>query len=367
MSFFCAVVGYRKSRLNISMRLFIPLFLYLPFALYSANSFVWHTNYINDYKTVFVLAMVNPMMITFALIYHNNKDIVFKLLLIMSAVYVIIVGHASLTNNLFSSETFVQVFSIEEGSGTEHQNINLYLGIFLILLWTVPFLRRNLPLYFKIAASPVVLALMFATGGRSAIVGTILILFVPLLLSSYSRRLKYISVGILGLMVLGVATNFFGLLENVNLVGIQRFATIFNKDDPSERMFLFSNAIDLFMLNAKNVIFGAGMNYFPVFIGAWRTGMYPHNYILELLSEYGIIGFTLFMMPVFYILSLRKRILGSFFGRSAFEKTALYIFMFFVIVRMFSGGLVASYDLIFFLFLLYPGTSARVTGSAPYG
>jgi hypothetical protein len=124
--------------------------------------------------------------------------------------------------------------------------------------------------------------------------------------------------------------------------------------DESLRIFLFSNAITLFFSDVKTMIFGAGINSFPVYIGNNTTGMYPHNIILELLAEYGIIGTIFFAMPAVYVISIRKKILGSIYGDSVAEKIIFLIFMYFLIIYLLSGALKSSWVFIFYLFLLLP-------------
>jgi O-antigen ligase len=103
------------------------------------------------------------------------------------------------------------------------------------------------------------------------------------------------------------------------------------------------------------MVFGAGINSFPVYISAAdSTGMYPHNIILELLAEYGIIGTIFFTIPAVYVISIRKKILGSIYGNSIDEKIIFLLFVYHLAIHLFSGGLRYSWVLIFYLFLLLP-------------
>ena len=114
-------------------------------------------------------------------------------------------------------------------------------------------------------------------------------------------------------------------------------------------------------IHVKNFIFGAGINYFPIYIGEHSTGMSPHSTILELLSEYGIIGTFLFLSPVVYILLIRKSRLGTIYGRSVTEKLIFLLASYFWTMAMVTGGLRNSWVLIFFTFLLIP-TTLKVRG-----
>ena len=99
--------------------------------------------------------------------------------------------------------------------------------------------------------------------------------------------------------------------------------------DSSERIYLFTKAIELFFSDVKTFMFGAGINSYPIYISAYSEVMYPHNVVLELLAEYGIVGSILFAIPISYALRVRKRQYGSFYGRT--KRKRLYFIYLFII------------------------------------
>lgn len=331
--------------------------LYIPFLLYAANSFAWHINYLGDYQTVAVITLINPVMIFLALMYGDRKEIMLKTMLAMSALYFIFVLRAAIFGNLLTTNDFTQVFTF--ASGAEYQNINIYLGFLLILVWTFPLLRNPFWHLVKLVLSVAILMLMFGVGGRASIVSAMIVLLLMLYLSDLNVAKKMTITLALAALTLFLILNLQEFLPGADLLGVRRFQVLWSGSDSSERLFLFSHAWDLFFLSPRNIFFGAGMNYFPIFIGKTTTGWYPHNLILELLAEYGIVGLALFIMPIVYLLRMRRQALGSLIGKTAAEKGSFFIFLYLLIESMFTGGLFYSWMLIFFIFMAFPGLRQR--------
>jgi O-antigen ligase len=205
--------------------------------------------------------------------------------------------------------------------------------------------------------SGIAIFLMLLIGGRASIAALCSILifsiFFRQLNSSYKTKIKTLVFFILTLfLVLLIHDKITDFLRDT--IAIKRFLTLLDDSDRSQRVFLFSKAIELFFLSAKNVFFGAGINAYSVFVQKYTPAIYPHNIILELLAEYGVIGMTLFFSPIFYILLLRNRELSTLYGNSYHEQTIFIIVGYFWIIHMFTGGLRTSWPLVFFTCLLIP-------------
>lgn len=81
--------------------------------------------------------------------------------------------------------------------------------------------------------------------------------------------------------------------------------------------------------------------------------MYPHNFILELLAEYGIVGTSLFLLLPAYIIVTRKQRIFSITGNNVTESALFYTFLYFLVTAMFTGGLRGSWPLVFFIGMLH--------------
>jgi len=92
----------------------------------------------------------------------------------------------------------------------------------------------------------------------------------------------------------------------------------------------------------------------------FSTGWYPHNVLLELLAEYGLIGFLLFQAPVIVTLYLRKKLLGSIWGNTRQETAVILLTVYFWSMFSFTGGLRHTWTLVFFTYLAFPSSTRSV-------
>jgi O-antigen ligase len=200
---------------------------------------------------------------------------------------------------------------------------------------------------------------MFIIGGRGYVVAlfAIFLIYYINILKSFTFTLSFIlkSIILIIIVVALMAFYFAEITQGLNAsITWQRFMMLTEEGDESLRIFLFSNAITLFFSDVKTIIFGAGINSFPVYIGVNDIQMFPHNILLELLAEYGIVGTILFAIPAGYIISIRNKILGSTFGNCINEQIIFLIFIYILINDLFNGNLRTSWMFIFFMFLLIP-------------
>lgn len=133
-----------------------------------------------------------------------------------------------------------------------------------------------------------------------------------------------------------------------------RLSILFDNHDASGRIFFFTKAIELFLTDGRTFLFGAGINSYPVFIGEQSKDWYPHNVLLELLCEFGIIGLILFLSSIIYILYLRKQKLGTLYGNCTEERIVSLLCLYFWIIYMFTNNLGGSWTLIFVSVLMMP-------------
>jgi O-antigen ligase len=73
--------------------------------------------------------------------------------------------------------------------------------------------------------------------------------------------------------------------------------------------------------------------------------MYPHNFILELLAEYGVVGLLLFLSAPLYLFRTLAR-----HGASSIKKNpAFYFIIYYSCAMMFSGALQSIWPFFFFV------------------
>lgn len=141
-------------------------------------------------------------------------------------------------------------------------------------------------------------------GGRGPFLATVLPLLIPLyygvdvhIFRGRVRVRRYI-VPLFVLVITGVAFAIsFGSAEVFST--IKRLARLFGAlgSSASIRLEMYGDAVDIW---AQHPLFGAGIGSWPVLAGWGDQRMYPHNMILEVLSEFGIVGFFLWAAPFLY-------------------------------------------------------------------
>jgi len=333
--------------------------LYTLFATYAFASFALTDNVLDDTLNIIAVTLINTMIAVLAVSCKNFKHSVLKLLFVLSSVYFLFLVLSFLQGTLsVDSQIFQNIFPELSLEYTPYQNINTYLGLFIITC--VYFYgnsnRRNLllPLMGLLAFMG-----MFIIGGRSSVVASVIALTLHGIVrfkNDKSRRVKML------LFFVFLAACFFVYFGDIagffqNTVLYDRFNRLSTDDDSSERAFLFGKAIELFLRDTETFFVGAGINSFPAYVGKYEIGYYPHNIVLELLAEYGLCGFALFMAPVVQILRLRKKRLGTIYGVSNGEVAAFTLATYYWVISSFTGGLQSSWILIFFTFLLLPSAS----------
>jgi O-antigen ligase len=95
-----------------------------------------------------------------------------------------------------------------------------------------------------------------------------------------------------------------GLLENT----ILRFSVFFTStggESVNTRLELYGKAINMF---SENIFLGNGLGSFGIYVTGFDIKLYPHNILLELLSETGLI--SVFILALF-IISLTNKLMSN--------------------------------------------------------
>lgn len=183
--------------------------------------------------------------------------------------------------------------------------------------------KNSLTRLFMLASIPLLFLSLFMAGKRSHIVFMIVSLIVTLLFSNefkkiLSQFLKVVIGIILGAIALAVTfmivsfdeDSQVGKLFNRLIETTER--VIAGEDVTSGRVILYDFAFKLFR---DNPILGIGWRtYSESSIGVLNAdrASHPHNIYIQLLTELGIIGFILFLIPVIYTLIKTTKLLLNY-------------------------------------------------------
>lgn len=211
----------------------------------------------------------------------------------------------------FSSVSFQSIVPVawDEDSAAAYQGEGMFVGLLASILLSYGLsMRSRLSKMVLLSSVVLCLALLAIIASRASAIAAVIGLS-AVLVGRYHVR-PVIVIG-------GVAAVLWLALPVMNSLGsdvpllLHRLAVLGDAvSDSSQRIFLFNAAISLFLHDSVTFLFGAGMGAFPRWIGAANEiGWYPHNFVLELLAEYGIVGLFLFTLPYLALwrLSVQQR------------------------------------------------------------
>jgi O-antigen ligase len=191
---------------------------------------------------------------------------------------------------------------------------NIYLAFGVLLGFTLIFIRtlefRSKPILFFILFLGLVIS-----SARGPLIFYLLSVFIVSIYfikikpnSKIKIKLSYFLVPLAtsALLILNPTTLEFitELFENTML----RFSAFFTStggESVNTRLELYVKAIDMF---SENIFLGNGLGSFGIYVTGFDIKLYPHNIVLELLSETGLI--SVFILAVF-VISLTKKLISN--------------------------------------------------------
>ncbi len=291
-----------------------------------------------DFRPIFFL---NTATLFFCTYYSFLREYVAKILFLAGIIYMffsISTFYSLISSN--SVQGFVNIFALSglDDSGQDfYQNYGIWLSILMIIsaYFMNIFLNKKSNTKFLLFCIPFCFSLIFLLllGARAAFIGGIVGLIYLLRNIGFKNLL-------ISFIFISITLIPFALFNQDILLTISRFVALFSGTDDSARLFMFSQAIDLWTQDIFTILFGGGIKSYPIFIGENNLGWYPHNIFLEILCELGIIGLFIFIR-IFY---------------SAFQNkdndilmTSLTLCM--ILSYSFTGGMHDLYNIFFFLAL----------------
>lgn len=174
-------------------------------------------------------------------------------------------------------------------------------------------------------------------GGR----GEILVSFVLILVLLMARNVKYV------IVVLCLVAASFPLDLNYAIgesIGGSMLRFSFLSESLGMRDILFLQAIEILTLEPSCLLFGCGINYFQEYF-QYPSGMYPHNFLAELILLIGLPFTLLLILPAIRGILLLSRDRG-FHG-------FLFIFVFFFLISLKSGSITVAWIVVSSLIYLF--------------
>ena len=310
--------------------LLLALVLYVTvFAVGSIQDYNYETD---TYKaSLFTLLITLPLAILMAY-FSSLKPTASFLSLLILGFFVLLPILFYFISGITHSSGFLGVSDIE--GAANYQSTSIYIGLFFILFSQI--LNNKYFLFFIHILAVFVLAVV---GTRS-----VLLAYMLSIVSFYiirSKSLYRLSLSAIVILILFFAYMFSDLYKPV---AIYRFTVLFEGGDSSNRIFLFSKAIEMWLSSFSMFFFGGGLGSFPLYIGAAGKGWYPHNFIIETLAEGGLLAFSFLFYVLFYY---SKELIRSFKSEqlNCFSLLSVY----FLISYQFIGGISTIWMCLFFV------------------
>ena len=303
-------------------------------------------------KLIKFIALSSPaILLPFFL--FDNRESVYRFLFYLAALSVVL--SAALIPSAINKGSELSFV----GFGGNYQGITRLNGVALIIL-TFLFLvgeKRKIIKFFTFISIMLVSFLFFSAGGRMPIVA----LLIAVIYAAYqlikihkgvvfvrkgTKTLLYASLFGSVVIVFLAAKGFFNTL-------LYRFGVLFHEAggglSASGRIERFITALDIFK---QNPIFGAGLGSFPIYYNGIDLPDYPHNIVLEILAEFGLIGFVVFSL--YFLLTIYRGMIvkDRRWYMSNLQLTVACLFIYYLANSMVSGDVNSNRPMYVFMSLL---------------
>ena len=251
------------------------------------------------------------------IIFLNNENKVFNFIKVFK--FLAKLGVLFLLYLLLTSQWSLFITTQEEGTKIpNYLSVGSFLGVFIFLNHKN---RKIVDIFFNLLA----IGLLFFLSGRAPLLGLVTVFFIFYLLGK--NKIKKIRIFI-GLVVLGYF--FIDLFINSRefLNSQRRLLSLFT--ETNVRYYQIQQVIEII---GENFFFGVGIGGYGIAADNVDVLWHPHNMILEVLSESGIL-ITLFFLYFLFLIFIRNTIKTKL-KSNMFVMISIYLFL----QAMKSGGI----------------------------
>jgi len=307
LSIIAGLIILIKKGLIFKRKSMILVLLYMAFAGYVLLTYLWTPGKIySTQKLLYIWTLVFWALTAPALIISTDP-IRIKRLGIIYILFSSIVAIEALTYYFMAGQQgFITVF------GSNYLGLGRVISLaFLLLIAYFMFWARNV--YWKlftIIMASLYLWLLLVTGGRGPFLAAILSGLIPLIFTIHLdlkkkiiRVRKYV-VPILIMVIVSISL-FVYLSETGHMTQTYSRLLVLTQtgmgDSAGERLQHYVHAIEYWK---QAPIFGYGIGSWPIIDGGIDMRGYPHNIVLEILVELGLVGLLIFFILILYALLL---------------------------------------------------------------
>ncbi len=349
----------RNGRLNLQL---IDLLFILLYALFFISYFLQSRDNPLAYKKV-VYAPVLVVAPYIGVMLINNAERIRRLIgyiALMSIVMIVPAFYELLTNPLYQEYGRFSIYIFEDKGDNPIQFGIAYAILLIVMIFRIAERRRAGLIDIAIILPSVFL--LVRSGARGPVISFIVTMFVFLVwLGKFSRRIKFwILTGGAALLITAYSliptstVNFYQVLFDPEVSPTQNPSA----NSIQERIFLIDLAIDEFL---SNPILGVGTGNSSGGVG------YPHNSVIEVAAELGLVGLTIFILLHAQVLRTAyfafRRTAGQQLSWTVGAAFAIYIFSF--VESLFSGYM--GGDMLLYVSIGLVSSVSRVVGTRENG
>jgi len=306
-----SVVIFYRRRLNFSPIGLLYLAIFLVFILYACLSLEWTPGTVYAREKILKLIIICLFCIvsgSFVIAYDVKRIRRFLICLVFVDLW--IAGNVAIASLHHVPGTFLNALAPENAKGTYLGLSAVLCCLFLISVLYVFFSEcSQLMRMITLLLLPCLLYLILDVGGR----GPLFCMIITFMVLTIFRMVPFFLTGvvvfkkqlILGLLAILLVAGFFcfspSFLARVEKsTTVQRIAVFFQEnhggESANQRMIYYKTALNMF---ATKPVYGWGIGSFPLVNEGIDKSGYPHNIILEVFAELGIIGALIFIIFLF--------------------------------------------------------------------
>lgn len=337
LSVIIGVYIFLANKMEIKKEPYVLLFIFLTFLCYTGLSLSWSRSYEYGATKTLYLAFQNGWNIIAAAIIiapdpRRLRRFMFALLII-SLIYVVM--------SILFITTAGNKGPVEFGK-THYDGVSyvISMGLAVLIFYLIDPSQNKLARVSSFALCCTYFVILLFVGHRGSFLATVIVAVAIVFLQPKKSRASNIEVNIrkkhiIFLMVFLISIMFvLPLLSEQEPVTLDRLLLL---SEPTEhnssltRLIFYKKA---FQIWSQNPFFGSGIGSFPIAVGWPDKRLYPHNIVLEILAELGLVGLVIFGLFLFY--GVRMLI------RNFFSNYPLSIFVFMVFVMTFFDALIGG-------------------------
>lgn len=318
----------------------VLVLLYVAFAGYVLLSYLWTPGKV--YSTQKMLYMWTLVLWAFtapALIISVDTSRLKRLAIIYILFSSIVAIEALMQYSMAGQQGFLTVF------GSNYLGLGRVIGLaFLLLLAYLVFWARNI--YWKlftIVIASLYLWLLLAAGGRGPLLATVLSALIPFIFAIHlnlKRKTVRVRNYVVPMLIIGIVaiSLFVCLAETGHMTQTYSRLLVLNQagmgDSAGARLQHYTHAIQYWK---QAPIFGYGIGSWPIINDGIDMRGYPHNIILEILVELGLIGLLIFFSLIIYALLLLAPVKSI--GDEPIKLSLLMLMVYVLLNSMVSGDI----------------------------